>query len=177
MPSLGPIQDAPSDLLPIPAARLSLASTRSTTCGRSWSETSRQHRCRAAELKYLVLAGTPWATDAIRPAALPGRDRWFRGVVGQAVLAVRRTCSPWSREVCRIWIPPRGLEGLGLRRVDAGQGSHRLVPRGIFAELDEADDFPVEHHGGSWIASVSRWKLPFVGATATHPLSAGIDTA
>jgi hypothetical protein len=126
VPSLGPIQDAPSDLLPIPAARLSLASTRSTTCGRSWSETSRQHRCRAAELKYLVLAGTPWATDAIRPVALPGRDRWSRGVVGQAVLAVRRTCSPWSREVCRIWIPPRGLEGLGLRRVDAGQGSHRL---------------------------------------------------
>jgi len=79
--------------------------------------------------------------------------------------------------VCRIWIPPRGLEGLGLRRVDAGQGSHRLVPRGVFAELDEADDFPVEHHGGSWIASVSQWKLPFVGATATHPLPAGIDTA
>ena len=167
VPSLGPIQNAPSDLLPIPAARLSLASTRSTTCGRSWSETSRQHWCRRAELKYLVLAGTPWATDAIRPVALPGRDRWFRGVVWQAALAVRRTCSPWSR----------GLEGLGLRRVDAGQGSHRLVPRGVFAELDQADDFPVEHHGGSWIASVSRWKLPLVGATATHPLPAGIDTA
>ena len=42
--------------------------------------------------------------------------------------------------MCRIWIPPRGLEGLGLRRVDAGQGSHRLFPREVFAELDEADD-------------------------------------
>ncbi len=49
--------------------------------------------------------------------------------------------------------------------------------RGVFAELDEADDFPVEHQGGSWIASVSRWQPPFVGATATHPLPAGIDTA
>ena len=70
-----------------------------------------------------------------------------------------------------------GTRRTGSTPLDAGQGSHRLVPRGVFAELDEADDFPVEHHGGSWIALVSRWKLPFVGATATHPLPAGIDTA
>jgi hypothetical protein len=85
VPSLGPIQDGPSDLLPIPAARLSLASTRSTTCGRSWSETSRQHRCRAAELKYLVLAGTPWATDC-HPTCCAARTRpmvpWGRGAGG-----------------------------------------------------------------------------------------------
>ena len=70
-----------------------------------------------------------------------------------------------------------GLEELSLRLVDAGQGSHCLVPPGVFAELDEVDDFPVEHDGGSWIASVSRWKLPFVSATATPPLPAGNDSA
>jgi hypothetical protein len=37
----------------------------------------------------------------------------------------------------------------------------RRVLRGIFAERDEADDYLAEHHGGSWIASLSWWKLPW----------------
>ena len=69
-----------------------------------------------------------------------------------------------------------GLEELSLRLVDAGQGSHCLVPPGVFAELDEVDDFPVEHLGGSRIASVSRWKLRFVKCDSDSSLTAGIDT-
>jgi hypothetical protein len=55
LPCLGPIQDASSDLLPSPTARLSLAqrSTGSTTCGRSRSEQSRRHRSRASSTSTL----------------------------------------------------------------------------------------------------------------------------